>query len=134
MRNIVAVLLAGFMLVPPQPLWAQGNNRSTPKKYSSQTPDANAVREVVTALGVGTNVRLETLDGRRAKGRVTAIDQQSFSLRRDGRIEEVPFGDVIGLREAGMHWGVKAAILAGSVFGAMLVAIGLCYASGNCIS
>ena len=134
MRSIVAVLMAGFMIVPPQSLWAQGNNRSAPKKYSSQTRDANAVREVVTALGVGTNARLETLDGRRATGRVTAIGQQSFSFRRDGRIDEVPFGDVLGLREAGMHWGVKVGIIAGAVFGAMLAAIGICYASGTCIS
>ena len=134
MRSIVAVLLAGFMIVPPQSLGAQGNNRSTPKKYSSQTPDANVVREVVTALGVGKNVRVETLDGRRAKGRVTAIGQQSFSFRRNGQIEEIPFGDVRELRSAGMHWGVKAGIIAGAAFGAMLAIIGICYASNNCVS
>lgn len=134
MRRIVTVLLAAFMIVPVQSLGAQGNGRSTPTKYSSKTPDANAVRDVVTALGVGKNVRLETLDGRGGKGRILAIGEQSFTWRRNGENEEIPFRDVSEIRGAGMHWGVKAGIIAGTVFGAMLAIIAICYAGGNCVS
>ena len=187
MRTIVTVLLAGFMIVPPQSLGAQTINWDTVRdlppgtqltiqlrtgsevrgavlsttadmvsleggqkvasadvasasirrmanRYSSQTPNANAVRHVITALGVGKNVRLETLDGRNAKGRITAVGQQSFSFRRDGKPEEVPFGEVRQVRAAGMHWGVKTAIIAGTVFGALMAIAGICYDSGACIS
>jgi hypothetical protein len=134
MRSIVAVLLAVFTIVPPQSLGAQENNGRAPKKYSSKTPDANGVREVVMALGVGKNVRLETLDGRSGKGRITAIGEQSFSWRRDGNVEEIPFRDVSELRGAGMRWGVKVGIIAGSIVGAILTMTFICYASQSCYS
>lgn len=187
MRSIVAVLLAGFMIAPPQSLRAQtinwdtvrdlppgtqitiqlrtgsevrgtvlsttpdmvsleggqklasadvasANVRRMANRYSSQTPNANAVRHVITALGPGKNVRLKTLRGRNTKGHVTAIGQQSFSFRRNGQIEEIPFGDVRELRGAGMHWGVKTAIIAGAVFGALLAIGGICYESEACMS
>ena len=183
MRSIVAVLLAGFMIVPPQSLGAQAINWDTVRdlppgtqvtiqlrtgsevrgtvlsttpdmvsleggqklasadvasanvrrmanRYSSQTPNANSVRHVITALGVGKNVRLETLGGPNAKGRITAVGQQSFSFRRDGESEEVAFGDVRQVRAAGMHWGVRTAIIAGAVFGAMMAIGAICYESG----
>ena len=187
MRSIVAVLLAGCMIVPPQSLRAQAINWDTVRdlppgtqvtiqlrsgsevrgtvlsttadmvsleggqklasadvasanvrrmanRYSSQTPNANAVRHVITALGIGKNVRLETQGRRTTKGRVTAIGQQSFSFNRNGGAEEIAFSDVRQVRAAGMHWGVKTAIIAGAVFGAMMAIAGICYDSGACIS
>ena len=106
------------------------------ERYASDEPNANSVRHVITALGAGKNVRLQTRSGLDANGRIMSIGQESFMFRQARQSpDEVRFGDVNLVAGRGMPVGVKAAIMVGATFGGLvLLATGLCYWSGNCVS
>ena len=109
--------------------------RAATQYRADGAPNPNAVRHVVTALGIGKKVRVQTRSGLDAKGTITAVNPDSFVLRRNSRSSEtVPFADVNRLGKAGMRGWVKGAIIGGAVVGAVLVNLGVCYASGRCYS
>jgi hypothetical protein len=108
---------------------------SVPKRYASDEPNGNSVRHVITALGAGKKVHLQSRSGVDANGRIMSIGPDSFVFRQGRRApEEVRFGDVNQVAGRGMSLGLKAGIIGGAAFGGLMLATGICYWSGSCVS
>lgn len=83
--------------------------------HARGAPDVIAVRNVVTALGIGRKIDLKTTSSMwgSQRGTIRSIEQDGFRIVRGFRApaDFVAYSDVDQVKAAGMHWAVKAAII-----------------------
>jgi hypothetical protein len=86
-----------------------------PTTYSaSGTPDVVAVRHVITALGIGRKIDLQTTRSTRfRRATIRSFDQNGFTVVQGFRspAESIAYSDVRQVRSAGMHGFVKTVII-----------------------
>jgi ribosome maturation factor RimP len=82
--------------------------------------DPVAVRHVVTALGAGQRVDVNTANQRR-RARIESIDEDSFTIARGSESERIAYRDVREIKAATMRGHTKALIITGAVVGAMML-------------
>lgn len=87
-----------------------------PTRYrASGSPDAVAVRHVVTALGIGKKIDLKTTSSMwgSQRGTIRSIEQDGFRVVRGFRApaDFVAYSDVDQVEAAGLPWALKAAII-----------------------
>ena len=94
-------------------------------------PNATAVRYIVRTLGVGKKLDFKT--GRRhVRAKLVTIGDDFFDVADGPSTLRVPYGDVTAMKPAGLHWGVKTALIGGGIYGGLMLLMLLCYASGSC--
>ena len=126
-------LIDGQLMIARADISTATVERMVTQYRANGTPNPNAVRHVVTALGVGQKVQVQIRSGARVTGTISATNGDSFALNRNGRpMETIAYSDVDRISKSGMRGWVTGAILAGSVVGSVLVALGICYSSGRC--
>jgi hypothetical protein len=100
---------------------------------TSDTAAAAIARDVVRKLGVGKKIRLRTVTDEEVRGRITSIGADAFTVDV-GLPRVISYADVSTIKRQGLPWVVKGPIIGGIVLGAMIAGMGICYASGSCVS
>ena len=91
--------------------------------------DITAVRHVVTALGIGNRVDVNTAN-ERVRARIQSIDRDSFMVVRGSSSEQIAYQDVREVKSATMRGYTKALIAVGAAFGAAMLAYGIALRCG----
>jgi hypothetical protein len=94
---------------------------------------AARVHDLVEKIGVGKKVRLLTVAGEDVRGRIGSIGDDSFTVD-SGQRRVISYADVSAMKRQGMNGWLKAGIIAGAAFGGLMLATGICYWSGSCVS
>jgi hypothetical protein len=82
---------------------------------------------------VGKRIRLRTITDEEVRGRITSIGDDTFTMDA-GRQRVISYSEVSTLKRRGMNGWVKGGIVAGTVFGGLILMTGICYWSGRCVS
>ena len=96
-------------------------------------PDVVAVRQVVTALGIGKKIDLKTTSGERLRGRIQSVEQNGFTVVHGSRstAELIAYSAVGQVKPAGMHWAVKAVLIYLGVMAGMALFAGIAVATSS---
>jgi hypothetical protein len=109
--------------------WSQAPTSDT----AAGSQDAATIRDVVKKLGVGKKIRLRTVTDEEVRGRITTIGDDTFTMDA-GQRRVFSYADVSALKRQGMNGWLKGGIVAGAVFGGLMLMTGICYWSGSCVS
>jgi hypothetical protein len=98
MKTWRQVLTVGLALwVPIVPLQGQS------------LPDPTLIQQRITGLGVGADVKVKLADGKKLRGNIEAIADQSFelALKRDRTSEAIAYDQIAELRLADLYYKAK---------------------------
>ena len=72
-------------------------------------PDPTLIQRQITGLGVGADVKVKLADGKKLRGNIEAIADQSFelALKRDGTSEAIAYDQIAELRLADLYYKAK---------------------------
>lgn len=115
MKTITAAVTALTLALVPQLAAAQ--------QPIAPTAEAAAVRQMATAIGIGTRVKVQTREGKRMTATLMAITDDAVVLKRESRVPEpavtVALADVARLqRHEGGGFSIGKAIGIGLAAGA----------------
>jgi len=87
--------------------------------------DTPAIKQKITAQGVGHGVRITLADKTEAKGIIVSIGDQSFTLKAKGADQprSIEYAQITGVHGGGLSTGAKIGIAAGIVVIVVVVAI-----------
>jgi len=112
---------------------AMASVASVATRLHSDGPDSEGARWVVRALGVGKKIQVTTATGA-VKGKIAAVGDGAFEVSAKPSPVRIAYGDVRDITPTRMRVATKAAIISGAAIGGLVLAMGLCYASGSCVS